>query len=74
LNVDLGVASLALGSAALTPDGDYHFNSGFLQQGGLSGFHDDVAADGSLVASFQTVGAQVYRSFRMADPYDTSSN
>ncbi len=68
VNIDLGVYSFFLGSAALTPDGSYHFNSGG------QGLHDSIAADGVLHSSFRTTDQFTYRSFRMSNPFDTSSN
>lgn len=67
INIDLEVRSGFLGSAALTPDGSMHFNSGAV------GIHEDIARDGSSHGAFQT-DAWVYRSFRMMDPFDLSPN
>ena len=67
VNIDLETRSSFLGSAALTPDGSMHFNSG------ATGLHDDVARDGTSHGAFQTE-ALVYRSFRMMDPFDLSPN
>ena len=74
LNADLGVYSGALGSAEKLPDGNYHFDAGFL----LS-----TAADGSPLYNAQSLevgpsgqidfGVQFntleYRTFRMPDLY-----
>lgn len=68
VNIDLGIYSFFLGSAAITPDGSYHFNSG------AEGLHDSISSDGFVHSSFLTEDAFTYRSFRMRDPFDTTPN
>ena len=70
INIDLEVRSGFLGSAALTPDGSMHFNSG---AAGMASIHEDIARDGTSHGAFQT-DAWIYRSFRMMDPFDLSPN
>ena len=64
LNVDLGAASLALGAAQLLPNGNYHFDSGWVADNGNAAWNDEVDKTGAKTYSlkFQTI---LYRSFRM---------
>jgi hypothetical protein len=68
INIDLGMYSSFLGSAALTPDGSLHFNSG------VQAIHDTVTSDGFLNSSYHTEGFLAYRSYQMSDPFDMSPN
>jgi hypothetical protein len=76
LNVDLGVNSSALGSAQLLPNGNYHFDAGFISnpanraQRLAQALESD--SNGNLVWGMQ-IAAQQYRSFRLDDLY-TSPN
>jgi arylsulfate sulfotransferase len=73
LNADMGVYSNAVGSAQLLPNGDYHFDSGFLNiTTGTSPFSAqsvEVNSVGSRVWGIQ-VGQLEYRSFRMPSLYE----
>ncbi len=74
LNADLGVYSAALGSAQQLPDGNYHFDAGFLLSTDANG-NPQYAADSFQVEPTGTIdfglqfGTLEYRSFRMADLY-----
>jgi len=74
LNADLGVYSGALGSAALLPDGNYHFDAGFLLSAAANGnpLYNaqslEVNPSGNIVFGVQ-FGTLEYRSFRMPDMY-----
>jgi hypothetical protein len=72
LSADLGVYSEAVGSAQLLPNGDYHFDNGFLNiPSGSANFAAqsvEVNAAGRTVFGIQ-IGALEYRSFRMPDMY-----
>jgi hypothetical protein len=66
LNVDLGLYSLALGSAEKLRNGNYWFDVGFLPD--ASGVSTQTDASGKEVYSLRTA-APVYRSYRLADMY-----
>lgn len=74
LEADLGVYSGALGSAQLLPNGDYHFDAGFLLSESPSGtpvYNADsleVTPAGAIVYGLQ-FNTLAYRSFRMPDLY-----
>jgi arylsulfate sulfotransferase len=72
LDADLGVYSDAVGSAQLLPNGDYHFDSGFLTiPPGTANFAAqslEVNPQGQMVYGLQ-VGLLEYRTFRMPDLY-----
>jgi hypothetical protein len=65
-SVDLGLYSFALGSAQRLPNGDYHFNVGFLQDG--TSVSMEVDPSGNTAYALQA-DAPAYRSFRMRDIY-----
>ena len=66
LNADLGAFSNALGSAQKLPNGDYHFNLGFL----LDNTARSVEVDSSGAMGYDIhVGEPEYRTFRMSDLY-----
>jgi len=74
MNADLGVYSQAVGSAQPLSDGDYSWESGFIDPGpaGLAQIHSvttETSPDGKIVGSEQTYGALTYRSFRVASMY-----
>ncbi len=71
MNADLGAYSLALGSAALLPNGNYHFELGWLN--GLGGTPSvsravEVTPSGDIAYEMQDQ-TPVYRSFRMQSLY-----
>jgi hypothetical protein len=74
MNADLGVYSLAVGSAQPLSDGNYSWESGFLNPG-PAGFGQmysrttETSADGKIVFSQQVDGGLTYRSFRVANMY-----
>jgi hypothetical protein len=65
LNQDLGVYSGALGSAQRLPNGDYHFDAGFI---GASAISFEVTSAGGTMRAIQA-GAVEYRTFRLRDLY-----
>jgi arylsulfate sulfotransferase len=73
LNAGMGIYSDAVGSAQLLPNGDYHFDSGFLNiTTGASPFSAqsvEVNSVGTRVWGIQ-VGQLEYRSFRMPSLYE----
>lgn len=72
LNADLGTYSAAVGSAQHLQNGNYHFDSGFINDpsaiGGRSSQSLEVTPAGQIVYSIQ-FGLMEYRSFRMTDLY-----
>ena len=74
LNADLRAYSLALGSAQQLSDGNYHFNSGWLQRvpNALPSFSyaTEVDPSGEFVYRLE-VSAPLYRSFRLNSLYDS---
>jgi arylsulfate sulfotransferase len=69
LNVDLGVLSLAVGTAQQLSDGDYHFDAGaVLGQNGLTAYAVGVDACGQTESTLEA-NTLLYRSFRMSDMY-----
>jgi arylsulfate sulfotransferase len=74
LNADLGVYSGALGSAELLPDGNFHFDAGFLLSTDANGnslynaqsLEVDLSGHIDFDIQFNTLE---YRSFRMPDLY-----
>ncbi len=71
LNADLGDYSAALGSAQRLPNGDYHFDQGWLQPSNTSQAIE-VDPSGNMVFTLQ-LNSPAYRSFRLKDlytPYD----
>ena len=76
LTQDLGYYSFALGSAQLLPNGNYHFQPGFIQPGGLNYSIELFPTAGTTGASpvFNLEGGSTsYRSFRMPDMYTPPS-
>ena len=74
MNVDLGIYAIAVGSAQPLSDGNYSWESGFLDPGpaGLGQIHSqttETSADGKIVFSQQVDGSLTYRSFRVANMY-----
>ena len=69
LNADLGVYSLAVGSAQQLLDGNYHFDAGFVSENNtLDAYSFEVTPAGNTVyEAHQNVS--LYRTFRMTDMY-----
>lgn len=73
LNVDLGDFSLALGSSARLPNGNYHFDLGWIPQSyGPSSRSVEVNPAGKIVYEIQAPTA-FYRTFRLASLYAPES-
>lgn len=66
LNADLGAYAFALGSARRLPNGNFHFNLGWMPNAASQAL--EFTRSGELVYQIET-GVQQYRSFRMADLY-----
>ena len=66
VNVDMGQFSFALGAAQKLPNGNYHFDVGFLLDG--TSIAVEVDPSGNTVYSLHA-GAPEYRSFRMRNLY-----
>lgn len=66
VNIDMGQFSFALGAAQKLPNGNYHFDVGFLLDG--TSIAVEVDPSGNTVYALQA-GAPEYRSFRMHDLY-----
>src|SRR5262249_15180359 len=69
-NADVGSYSAAVGSAQLLPNGNYHFDSGFIidSSGTLTSQSVEVSPSGQILYNIG-FGAIDYRSFRMPDLY-----
>jgi arylsulfate sulfotransferase len=65
LNANMGSFSVALGAGQKLPNGDYHFDNGYLSNGAYA---NEFSPDGKLVYSLHAQAAE-YRSFRMPDLY-----
>ena len=65
LNRDLGVYSGAVGSAQRLPNGDYHFDAGFI---GLRAISFELTGAGNTERAIEA-GAPEYRTFRLPDLY-----
>ena len=69
LNADLGVYSLAVGSAQLLADGNHHFDAGYVPSAsGISAYALEVDADGNLIGSLMA-NTLLYRSIRLKSMY-----
>ena len=72
LNTDLGVYSSAFGTAELLPDGNYHWDAGFIQDPANPANYFtqlyELDPSGNILWTLQ-VYAQVYRDFRLNDLY-----
>jgi hypothetical protein len=66
VNVDMGQYSFALGAAQKLPNGDYHFDVGYLVDG--TSIAVEVDPSGNIVYALHA-GAPEYRSFRMRNLY-----
>lgn len=74
VNADLGVYAEAVGSAQPLSNGDYSWESGFIDPGpaGFAQIHSvttETSPDGKIVGSEQAYGALTYRSFRVESMY-----
>ncbi len=70
VNADLGAYSYALGSAQRLPNGDYHFDLGWIRGDGLGDRSQSIEVDpsGKIVYNLQAQTPE-YRTFRMRDLY-----
>ena len=66
LNADLGQYSFALGAAQKLPNGNYHFDNGYLSD--ATAMSVEVDPSGNMVYALHSAAPE-YRSFRMADIY-----
>ena len=69
LNADLGVYSIAVGSAQRLRDGNYHFDAGFVVENGTTdsySFEVDAASQIKYEAHQNVI---LYRTFRISDMY-----
>jgi hypothetical protein len=66
-NVDLGLYSSAVGSAQRLPNGNFHFDIGFLG-GGIVSRSVETDAAGGTVYDIE-IGGAAYRTFRMTSLY-----
>ncbi|HEY3742710.1 MAG TPA: aryl-sulfate sulfotransferase [Bryobacteraceae bacterium] len=69
-NADVGSYSLAVGSAQGLPNGDFHFDSGYILDSAfnISAQSVEVTPDGTVVYAIRFAGLE-YRTFRMYDLY-----
>jgi arylsulfate sulfotransferase len=68
LVADLGVYSVAVGSAQVLDNGNYHFHAGFITTPTAHAFTYELLPDGTQDSIFEEF-AQVYRSYRMSSLY-----
>jgi len=69
LNADLGVFSMAVGSAQELRDGNHHFDAGFVAEaGGRAAYSIEVDGNGNIVYSAKA-NTILYRTFRMTSMY-----
>ena len=68
LNADLGVYSLAVGSAQLLPDHNYHFDAGFVPESKGVAYSIEVDGSGHVLYEAKS-NAILYRTFRMTSLY-----
>ena len=68
-NADLGVYSIAVGSAQTLKNGGYTFEAGFINPDSPYSRAVETDRDGKVVYAQQVEGLIVYRSFRVADLY-----
>jgi hypothetical protein len=74
LNADLGVYAIAVGSAQPLSDGNYSFESGFINPGpslfaSVYSVTTETTADGKIAYAQRVDGGLTYRSFRVATMY-----
>ena len=69
VNADVGLYSLALGSAQKLSDGNYHFDFGYVvEPSGIHAYSIEVDSSGNVLYNIKA-SAPLYRSFRMTDMY-----
>jgi arylsulfate sulfotransferase len=68
-NADLGVYSIAVGSAQTLKNGGYTFEAGFINPASPFSRAVETSPDGKVVYAQQVEGLIVYRSFRVEDMY-----
>ncbi len=69
VNADVGIYSLALGSAQKLSNGNYHFDFGYvIDPSGPDAYSVEVDAAGNMLYNAKA-GTPLYRSFRMTDIY-----
>jgi hypothetical protein len=73
-NADVGVYSVAVGSAQRLSNGNYSFESGFIHPGpaGMGSIFSqttETSPDGKVLSAQQAEGGLTYRSFRVPDLY-----
>ncbi len=67
---DLGVYSIAVGSAQRLDNGNYHFEAGFVPTPFVQSYAIEVLPEGNIVYNIEGL-LQVYRSYRMRSLYST---
>jgi hypothetical protein len=68
-NADLGVYSIAVGSAQTLKSGGYSFDAGFINRDSPHGRAIEIDQQGRVVFALEVEGVVVYRSFRVDDMY-----
>lgn len=66
---DIGLYSMALGTAELLDNGDYWFDAGYGSTTPPIAFAPEVFADGQLSYALQVTGIRCYRAMRMSSLY-----
>ncbi|HCC59338.1 MAG TPA: hypothetical protein DEQ47_19160 [Solibacterales bacterium] len=69
LNADMGVYSMAVGSAQALSSGGYSFEAGMLHPPDMASRSIETSADGKVTYAQQVNGGYTYRSFRVANLY-----
>jgi hypothetical protein len=69
LNADLGVYSMAVGSARRLRDGNYHFDAGFVMENGTIDSYSFEIDPAGVVQYEAHQDVILYRTFRMTDMY-----
>lgn len=69
MNADMGVYSMAVGSAQGLSNGGYSFEAGFLHPPSISSRTIETSADGKITYAQEVDGGITYRSFRVANMY-----
>jgi hypothetical protein len=71
LLADLGVNSVAVGSAQILDNGNYHFHAGFIPSPAAHALTFELLPDGTQNSTFEELD-QVYRSYRMTSLYSVN--